>query len=163
MKIIVTSDTHLRGKIRVLPKELLSACEQADLIIHGGDWSENFVYKTLASFADVIGVHGNVDSDEVKKQFPERQLIEVKGFKIGVTHGHGEKKTSEKRALEVFETDDVDIIIFGHSHIPMMRYVGKVLLLNPGSPTYKRKLPYFSFAMLEIKENRLYSQFVFFP
>lgn len=153
MKIIVTSDTHLPAKNRKLPSELLDACKTADLIIHAGDWSAMEVYEKLLTYAKVIGVYGNVDVPEVQAFFPRYNRIDVKGFRIGIVHGHGEKKTTEKRALEAFANEDVDILIFGHSHIPMIRYFGKVMLMNPGSPTYKRNLPYYSYGILEIEEQ----------
>lgn len=153
MKIIVTSDTHLPTKNRKLPSELLDACKTADLIIHAGDWSAMEVYEKFLTCAKVIGVYGNVDVPEIKAFFPRYNRIDVNGFRIGIVHGHGEKKTTEKRALEAFANEDVDILIFGHSHIPMIRYFGKVMLMNPGSPTYKRNLPYYSYGILEIEEQ----------
>lgn len=153
MKIIVTGDTHIRNTKKQLPHCLLKECETADLIIHTGDWSSLEVYRTLSKYTKVVGVHGNVDAAEIRKHFKERELIEVNGFKIGIVHGHGEKKTTEKRALETFEREGADIIIFGHSHIPMIRYYNKVMLMNPGSPTDKRRMPYFSYGILHIGET----------
>ncbi|MEI3605202.1 metallophosphoesterase [Pseudogracilibacillus sp. SE30717A] len=153
MKIIIIADTHLPSNKRGLPDVLIRACKQADLIIHAGDWNELEVFEELSLYAKVVGVYGNVDSTEVKQVFPQREIIEAGGYRIGVTHGHGTKKTTEKRALEAFEEEKVDIIIFGHSHIPMIRYVGNVLLINPGSPTYKRKVPQYSFGVMEIEKS----------
>src|SRR5690625_1450734 len=161
MKIIVTADTHLPEKNRKLPNDLLEACQTADLIIHAGDWSSLDVYETLSTYAKVEGVFGNVDTPEVKQFFPKQKVIETNGFRIGVVHGHGEKMTTEKRAREAFSDESTDIIIFGHSHIPMIRYFGNELLMNSGSPTYKRKLPYYSYGVLEIGE-RFHSRIVFF-
>src|SRR5699024_5863136 len=152
LNIVVTADTHLPSKTRELPAELLQACETADLIIHAGDWRELSVYEELAAYAKVVGVHGNVDSPEVKDRFPKSEMVEAGGFRIGITHGHGEKKTTEKRALDAFAGEQVDVIIFGHSHIPLIRYAGDIMLMNPGSPTYKRKLPFYSFGILEIEK-----------
>ncbi|ASN06192.1 metallophosphoesterase family protein [Virgibacillus necropolis] len=153
MEILVTADTHISDKSKQLPTNLIAACKTADLIIHAGDWKSVEVYKTLSNYAEVKGVYGNVDSDDIKEQFPAQQIVEVNGYKIGIVHGHGEKKTTEKRALEAFEGQEVDVIIFGHSHIPMIRYFKNILLMNPGSPTDKRKLPYYSYGILEIGEE----------
>ncbi|MRG87801.1 YfcE family phosphodiesterase [Salinibacillus xinjiangensis] len=153
MKIVVTGDTHILGRGKRLPSVLLEECESADLIIHTGDWKSLEVYNTLSQYARVVGVYGNIDGDDIKEQFPSREIIEVKGHKIGIIHGHGEKKTTEKRALEAFEGKQVDVILFGHSHIPLIRYFKKVMLMNPGSPTDKRTLPYYSYGILEIKEK----------
>lgn len=153
MNIVVTGDTHISDNNKQLPSSLVDACKTADLIIHAGDWKSMEVYKTLSKYAEVKGVYGNVDSDEIKEQFPAQQIVEVNNHKIGIVHGHGEKKTTEKRALEAFERQEVDIIIFGHSHIPLIRYFKNVLLMNPGSPIDKRKLPYYSYGTLEIGEE----------
>lgn len=161
MKIVVIADTHLPKKGMQLPLRLIQELETADLILHAGDWSTMDVYDKLVEFAPIKGVYGNIDDHVIKENFPSRQLFEVNGYKIGVTHGHGDKKTTEKRALEAFVDDEIDVIIFGHSHIPMLRYAKKTLMLNPGSPTDKRHVPYYSFAVLQIAEA-LHAEMVFF-
>lgn len=162
MKVVVTSDTHFPGRGKQLPVPLLQECQSADLIIHAGDWVSIDVYRRLAECAEVIGVHGNMDDERIRDQFREKELVRIKGFDIGVVHGHGENKTTEKRALEAFEGNDPDIIIFGHSHIPMIRYFNKVMLMNPGSPADKRRLPYFSYGILHIEEKGFRAEIVTF-
>lgn len=161
MNIIITADTHLPSGKRTLPKRLLKECETADLIIHAGDWKTMDVYETLSAYTDVKGVTGNVDEDNIRSILPEQERLEIAGFKIGIVHGHGEKQTTEKRALAAFAGEDMDVIIYGHSHIPHIRYFGKTLLINPGSPTDKRKLPYYSFAILKVTDI-LRAELVFF-
>lgn len=161
MKIVVTADTHMPKKGRQLPARLVQELPSADLIIHAGDWSSMEVYHELSGYAPVKGVYGNVDNEDIKENFPLSELLELRGYKIGITHGHGEKKTTEKRAFEAFSEDDADVIIFGHSHIPLLRYFKKTLLLNPGSPTDKRWLPNYSFAILEVGDE-LHAEMVFF-
>ncbi|WP_028785009.1 metallophosphoesterase family protein [Thalassobacillus devorans] len=161
MKIIVTGDTHMPKKAKQLPGRLLEEIKTADIVIHTGDWSSMEVYHTLAAYKNVYGVYGNVDGEEIQRFFPARQIIQLEGFKIGIVHGDGEKKTTEKRALETFEGEDVDMVIFGHSHIPLLRYFKKLLLFNPGSPTDKRRLPYYSFGILTINEG-IKAEHVFF-
>ncbi|APC47948.1 YfcE family phosphodiesterase [Virgibacillus halodenitrificans] len=161
MKIIVTGDTHIAGEPVQLPLNLINACKSADLIIHTGDWKSMEVYHLLCQYAEVKGVYGNVDSYDITSKFPEKQLIEVNGFQIGIVHGHGEKKTTEQRALQAFTEESPDAIIFGHSHIPLIRYFKNTLLMNPGSPTSKRALPYFSYGILEIDKN-IHAEIEFF-
>ncbi|WP_301109548.1 metallophosphoesterase family protein [Sporosarcina sp.] len=153
MKIVITGDTHIPGRGKVLPPRLVQECETADLILHTGDWKSFEVYEMLSEFAEVRGVTGNVDDDEMKKKFPLQQVIEAEGVRIGIVHGHGEKKTTEKRAVEAFKGVPLDVLVFGHSHIPMLRYINQTLVINPGSPTDKRKLPYYSFAILHVDEE----------
>ncbi|MEN1967187.1 metallophosphoesterase family protein [Lentibacillus sp. N15] len=161
MKIVVTSDTHMPSKGNQLPNRLVRELVTTDLIIHAGDWSSLEVYDMLVAYAPVKGVYGNVDGENIRERFPVKELVTIGGYRIGVVHGHGEKKTTEKRALEAFSDDEVDVLIFGHSHIPMLRYFKKVLLLNPGSPTDKRVLPHYSFAVLEVDEE-IRAELIFF-
>ncbi|WP_039044012.1 metallophosphoesterase family protein [Sporosarcina sp. ZBG7A] len=153
MKVIITGDTHIPGRSRNLPKRLLDACTDSDLIVHTGDWRSPDVFETLSTFAEVKGVYGNVDGKEMRALVPARQLIDIGGLRIGLVHGHGEKKTTEQRAIEEFAEEQVDAIVFGHSHIPVIKYFKGVLLMNPGSPTDKRKLPFYSFITLEIGDD----------
>src|SRR4051794_21464599 len=112
MKIIVLSDTHIPKRAKSLPPRLLEELEAADLIIHAGDWQTVDVYNHLKTFTNVEGVFGNVDGEEIKDMFPEKRIVEAGGYKIGITHGHGTGKTTEKRAVQMFADDKVDCIIF---------------------------------------------------
>ena len=161
MKIVVISDTHMPKKANHFPARLTEELKSADRIIHAGDWQSRDVYKELLKYAPVDGVYGNRDDDEIRKIMPEKKLIKLKGWSIGIVHGQGEKKTTVKRALEAFENENPDMIIFGHSHIPFVKVTKKTLLFNPGSPTDKRKSPYFSFGILTIGDE-LRTEHVFF-
>ncbi|GAB3043884.1 metallophosphoesterase family protein [Virgibacillus ainsalahensis] len=161
MRIIIMADTHMPYKAKELPTRLIQELKTADMIIHAGDWNSMDVYNALAKYGPVKGVYGNVDGAGITKNFSSKELVTINGFRIGIVHGHGEKKTTETRAFEAFADEKVDVIIFGHSHIPLLRYFKKVLLLNPGSPTDKRTQPYYSFAILEIDEE-IHAEFVFF-
>jgi putative phosphoesterase len=119
------------------------------------------VYNELKSYAKVEGVHGNVDEEDIQERFPVKRIIEVHGYKIGITHGHGKGKTTEKRAIRQFVDENVDCIIFGHSHIPIKRYEKNVLIFNPGSPTDKRRQEKYSFGVFEVNDT-LRAEHVFF-
>ncbi|MFD2680476.1 metallophosphoesterase family protein [Bacillus seohaeanensis] len=153
MKIVVLSDTHMPKKGKDFPEKLISDLKECNLIIHAGDWKTVDVYESIKKYGEVIGVIGNVDGEDLKELFPLKTTIEVNDLRIGVVHGHGKGKTTERRALEAFEGENVDIIVFGHSHIPFLRYMNGILLFNPGSPTDKRKMPYFSHGIIEINDD----------
>ncbi|SFE87969.1 metallophosphoesterase family protein [Alteribacillus iranensis] len=161
MKVVVLSDTHMNKPEKRLPERLIVELETADLIIHGGDWKIPEVYEQLKQYGTVEGVYGNVDGEDIRALFPAKKVIEREGWRIGLIHGHGEKKTTEKRVTEAFEGEKLDMIIFGHSHLPLLRYSGKTMLFNPGSPTDKRRLPYYSFGILEFN-NQLKAEHIFF-
>jgi putative phosphoesterase len=136
----------------LLPERFLQELERADHIIHAGDWSAIDVYKKLADYAPVTGVHGNVDDALIREEMPDKKVITLNGFRIGIVHGHGSGKTTDRRAFDAFDDVAVDVIIFGHSHIPLLRYFKKRLLINPGSLMDKRTNPYCSFAVMELEE-----------
>lgn len=152
-KIIILSDTHIPARAKQLPPILLDACQDADLIIHAGDWQTLDVFFELSAYAETIGVAGNVDPWDIVDRFGKKKILTVENLKIGIVHGDGTTKTTEQRALASFEKDAVDLVIFGHSHTPLMKEVDGITLFNPGSPTDKRRQQQYSFGILEIGED----------
>jgi putative phosphoesterase len=153
MKFIVTADTHIPRRARALPMDMLAAFEVADHIIHAGDFTAPEVLDVLMSFAPVTAVAGNADGAELLAFLGERQILGVNGFRIGVCHGHGAKGRTLDRALAAFSGQSVNAIVFGHSHIPYLSYHDGVLVLNPGSPTDRRRSPRFSYGVIEVGDT----------
>ncbi|MFD2923849.1 metallophosphoesterase family protein [Halobacillus naozhouensis] len=162
MRVIVVSDTHMPKKAKELPKRLLEELHTADLIVHAGDWQSTHIYKQLSSYTRIMGVYGNVDDHEVREMVPRRIVTEWEGYKIGIVHGHGDKKTTETRVIEEFEGEELDLVIFGHSHLPLLKFVKKTMLFNPGSATDKRRLPYYSFGVITIDDHGLRADHIFY-
>lgn len=161
MKIVVISDTHMPKKAKQLPERLLIDLEDCDYIIHAGDWQTEELYNELKQYGPVIGVTGNVDDPELKSLLKTKEILRAGDFLIGIVHGHGTRKTTEKRALESFEDEEVDCIVYGHSHIPVLKEIDGVIVFNPGSPTDKRRQEEFSYGILTVGE-RIVAQHVFF-
>lgn len=161
MKIVVISDTHMPKKARHLPDRLLTDLEDCDYIIHAGDWQTMELYKELQQFGPVIGVTGNVDGPELNSLLKTKEILRAGDFLIGIVHGHGTGKTTEKRALESFKDDMVDCIVYGHSHIPVLKEINGVIVFNPGSPTDKRRQQEFSYGILTVGED-LRAEHIFF-
>jgi uncharacterized protein len=161
MKIVVISDTHMPKHGKKLPAKLIEELQCAELIIHAGDWQTIDIYEELAKFAPVEGVSGNVDGEDIKERFGEKKILQVNGKRIGIVHGHGRKGTTEKRAMSAFENEDTDVIIFGHSHIPVKKEIDGVLLFNPGSPTDKRRQPAFSIGLITVCDH-IHAEHVFY-
>lgn len=153
IKIGIISDTHMPKRAKKFPQELLVGLKGVDLIIHAGDWQTIDVYHELSRYAPVEGVYGNVDDDRIKDKFEKKKIFEFGFVRVGVVHGHGQGKTTEKRVIDTFSDDTVDIIIFGHSHIPIKKFVNRTWIFNPGSPTDKRRQPQYSYGFLEINET----------
>ena len=148
-RILVLSDTHMPRMAKHPPRPLADALEQAELILHAGDFVTGGALAILERFAPVIGVAGNNDDEAIRARFPTRRLLEWRGFRLGLLHGHeGRGRTTPDRAFEAFRADEVDAVIFGHSHIPLREERDGVLLFNPGSPTDRRRQPEFSFGWL---------------
>jgi putative phosphoesterase len=133
-----------------LPSALMAALTGVDLILHAGDFVTEAAVDALEELAPVIGVSGNNDDAAIRARFPPRQLLEWNGFRMGLVHGHeGSGRATPMRALAAFRDEDVDAVIFGHSHIPLIEHREGVLLFNPGSPTDRRRQPMFSYGLLE--------------
>ena len=129
MKLGVISDTHT-NTIDEIPVAVRKALVDVDLIVHAGDFTHMAVLAGLLEMGQVKAVRGNMDSAELKRLLPEKDVFEVNGKKIGLIHGSGAPWGIAERVERQFT--GVDIIIFGHSHEPCNRYIQGVLLFNPG-------------------------------
>ena len=153
IKVAVISDTHIPAACNLLPDKLLEKIKGFDLIIHAGDFTETFVLDKLKSLAPIEAVAGNMDSNAIKNRFPEKRLLKLGNFCVGVTHGYGSPDNLINYAKEMFKKESPDCIIYGHSHIPRIDYIDSILYFCPGSPTEKVFAPYNSYGTLEIDEK----------
>jgi putative phosphoesterase len=142
MRLLLTSDTHLPKRAKELPAELIDGIERADIVVHAGDWVDEATLDLLQDRARrVIGVYGNNDGPGLRARLPEVARAEIGGLRFGVVHETGAAQGREHRCAERFP--DLDVLVFGHSHIPWdTRAPGGLRLLNPGSPTDRRRMPY---------------------
>lgn len=132
MRIGVISDTHVPKKAKAIPESALSAFRGADLILHAGDLVTAQVLEELQRLAPVVAVAGNIDPPELGQQLGFTRVLELAGYRIGLTHGHlGTGKDTVARALSHFP--GADCVVFGHSHIPYRQMHGTTLAFNPGS------------------------------
>jgi hypothetical protein len=129
MRIGVISDTHVKT-FDELPAPIITVLAGVDLIVHAGDFTERPVLEGLRRLGAMKAVCGNMDSAELKRTLPQRELFIVNGKKIGLIHGWGGPWGIADRVREKFS--DVAIIIFGHSHQTCNQYIGGSLLFNPG-------------------------------
>ena len=129
MRIGVISDTHVKT-VDDVPAPIITALAGVDFIVHAGDFTERPVLEGLRRLGAVKAVCGNMDSGELKRILPQKELFIVNGKKIGLIHGWGAPWGIANRVREMFS--DVDIIIFGHSHQPCNQYIGGSLQFNPG-------------------------------
>ncbi len=161
MIIGVVSDTHIGGRIKNLPQELLDGLRGVDLIIHAGDILKDYVIYELEEIAPVEAVAGNNDDYYMHDRLGIKKILNVGEFKIGITHGAG-GATALKRAMAVFAKDKVDCVIFGHSHAPYNEKIDGVLYVNPGSPTDKRMQKQYSYAVLKVDDSGISAEIRYF-
>ncbi|MDX2648581.1 metallophosphoesterase family protein [Streptomyces sp. NPDC001902] len=149
MRLLVMSDTHLPKRAKELPAELLDRISEADAVLHAGDWVDAATLDLLqARSRRVIGVYGNNDGADLRARLPEVARAELGGLRFGVVHDSGPAQGRERRCEERFP--DLDVLVFGHSHIPWDSTApGGLRLLNPGSPTDRRRQPYGTYLTAE--------------
>ena len=150
MLVTVISDTHLPRGARRLPEACLEALRAADLILHGGDVSSvAFLEELRALGPPVQAVVGNADEPALRDLLPKELVVEVEDVRIGMVHVPGPAAGRENRLVRRFP--GCDAIVFGHTHQPVAERFEGVLLLNPGSPTEKRRgTPFHSFLRLRV-------------
>jgi putative phosphoesterase len=139
-RLLLLSDTHVPVRARRLPETLLLAADASDLVIHAGDWVQASVLDQLEQHAAVLGVYGNNDGADLRGRLPEVARATVEGIRFAVVHETGPAQGREARMDATFP--EVDVLVFGHSHIPWHTVSPAGLsLLNPGSPTDRRRMP----------------------
>jgi putative phosphoesterase len=129
VRIGILSDTHV-SSFAELPDKMLTTLAEVDMIIHAGDFTTKNILDGLKQLGEVSAVCGNMDSNEVKRTLPEKEVLTVGGKRLGVTHGWGSPHGIEDKVSSLFS--DVDIIVFGHSHQPMNEVIHGILFFNPG-------------------------------
>ena len=136
MRVGLISDTHIPMQARQLPAEAIAALAGCEAILHAGDLIDIRVLDTLRRIAPVYAVRGNMDYEAA--DLPLRRVVELAGFRIGLTHGAGPGGNIEERVFHELVGEGVDVMVFGHTHQPVVRTVGGMLMVNPGSPTRGR-------------------------
>jgi putative phosphoesterase len=134
MRIAVLADTHV-DRLEHLPKKIIDTLSTVDLIIHAGDFTDLQLLKELKQLREVKAVHGNMDARELKTVLPDKEIVEIENKRIGITHGSGGPWGIEERIRKMFESDRINIIVYGHSHQPQNKVIDGILFFNPGKAT----------------------------
>ena len=159
LRLVLTADTHLPRRARNLPEPLWAAIDTADVVVHAGDWVTVDLLDALEARASrLVGVHGNNDGPALRARLPEVARMDLGGVRFAVVHETGAATGRERRCAAAYP--DVDVLVFGHSHIPWdttaTRPDGtRLRLLNPGSPTDRRRQPTYSWMTAEVGDGRL--------
>ena len=141
LRLVLLSDTHVPTRAKDLPPALWADIDAADVVLHAGDWMAPALLDALEErSARLVGVWGNNDGDELRARLPEVATVALDGVRIALIHETGQATGRERRMSAAFP--DVDVLVFGHSHIPWDTTAENGLrLLNPGSPTDRRRQP----------------------
>ena len=138
-RLLLISDTHVPQRARRLPEQVWRAVDEADLVLHAGDWVDLSLYDELSARATaLVGVFGNNDGADLRGVLPEIARETIEGIRFAMIHETGAATGREARMDAAFP--DTDVLVFGHSHIPWDSVTPRGLrLLSPGSPTDKRR------------------------
>ncbi len=149
MRALVVSDTHLgSATLERMPTEVWALAAEADVILHAGDVTEQAVLDALAERAPVHAVLGNNDRS-LERRLPQAWEADLDGVRVGMVHDSGPRAGRPGRMARRFP--GADVVVFGHSHEPLVERIdGGPLLVNPGSPTHRRRQPVHTVAWLEL-------------
>ncbi len=149
------ADTHLPKRARDLPAEVWAAVDEADVVVHAGDWVDVALLDRLEDRARrLVAVYGNNDHGVLRERLSEVARAEIGGVRFGVVHETGSKQGREARCAALYP--DLDVLVFGHSHIPWDTTTATGLrLLNPGSPTDRRSQPHCTYLTACAEDGQL--------
>ena len=146
-RLLLLADTHVPKRARDLPAAVWVALDRADVVVHAGDWVDpallDAMLRRLPPPARLVGVHGNNDGGELRQRLPEVARTEIEDLTIAVVHDTGNARGREARCDADPRLAGADVLAFGHSHIPWDSTTPSGMrLLNPGSPTDRRRQPH---------------------
>jgi len=155
MRLLLISDTHVPNRARDLPTAVWDAVEAADAVLHAGDWMAPDLLDRLQDRTPfLVACWGNNDGDELRARLPERADANLGGLRFTVTHEAGVSAGRDERMARLYP--DTDVLVFGHSHIPWDATASTGLrLLNPGSPTDRRRQPFCTYMTASVDDGVL--------
>jgi uncharacterized protein len=143
-----------------LPEACVHRLAEADLILHAGDVVAESVLEELGELAPVEAVCGNMDEPVLRASLPERRVVEVEGVRIGLVHVPGPAAGRGERLAAGFP--GCDAVVYGHTHVPEVTRLGSLWILNPGSPTERRRAPARSMLLLGVDARKIRPQLIQF-
>jgi uncharacterized protein len=154
-ELLLLADTHVPKRAKDLPAQVWSAVAAADVVVHAGDWVDVALLDALEErSARLVACYGNNDGPALRTRLPEVARAEVDGLALAVVHETGPSAGRERRCQAAYP--DVDLLVFGHSHIPWDTTTPTGLrLLNPGSPTDRRGQPFCTYLTATVDGGRL--------
>ena len=155
MRLLLLADTHLPRRAKDLPAAVWQQVDAADVVVHAGDWVAPSLLDALEARTRVIGCYGNNDGPELRGRLPEVARADLEGVRLAVVHETGPSGRRDERMAAQYA--DVDVLVFGHSHIPWDTTTSTGLrLLNPGSPTDRRRQPHCTFMTADVSDGAIH-------
>jgi putative phosphoesterase len=162
MLVAVIADTHMPRGARRLPDACLERLRTADRILHAGDFVAVSVLDELEALGPPVrGVHGNMDDAQLRERLPHDLVVDAEDVRIGVTHDPGPRAGREERLVRRFP--GCAAVVYGHTHEPRAERLGEVWILNPGSPTERRRAPAHTMLVLEVAGTRIRPELIGLP
>jgi hypothetical protein len=151
----LVSDTHFPRFGRALPRALEDGLRAARVsrILHMGDLTDVLAIPLFEAIAPFDAIAGNNDPEEVWARYGRRKVVTIDGVRIGLVHGDAGRGNAHENAIAAFDGEPADVILYGHSHRPLVERRGTQIVANPGSPTDKRAMPTFSYGILTISDG----------
>jgi putative phosphoesterase len=157
--VAVIADTHLPRGGRRLPESCVERLRGSDLILHAGDIVAGGVLAELEALGPPLrAVHGNMDEPALQDLLPDSLVAEVGGLRIAMTHDAGPRAGREERLVRRFPS--CAAVVYGHTHQPQVAQMAHVWILNPGSPTERRRAPSRTMLLLEVAGGRIEPELV---
>lgn len=154
MRIAIVSDTHLPRGRRRLPDRCVDELRRADLVLHGGDIATEAVLDELEALGPPVrAVLGNVDEPALAGRVPVTDELDAGGARVAMVHDAGPARGRLERLRLRFP--GADVVVFGHSHIPLHEHDGDFHIFNPGSPTDRRRQPRHTMGVAEVSDGRV--------
>jgi uncharacterized protein len=162
VRVGVVADTHLPRGTRTLPEACVERLRTADAILHAGDVTALAVLEELRALGPPLyAVAGNVDEPALQAVLPRELVVELEDVRVAMTHVAGPARGREARLAARFP--EADAIVYGHTHLPQVERFGRVWILNPGSPTERRRAPARTMLLLDVRGRRIRPQLVELP
>ncbi|MGZ4526632.1 MAG: metallophosphoesterase family protein [Mycobacterium sp.] len=155
MRLLLISDTHVPKRARDLPARVWDAVDAADVVVHAGDWVAPELLEELENrSARLVACWGNNDGPALRARLPERADVTLAGVRFTVVHETGAAAGRDARMSRLYP--DTQVLVFGHSHIPWDTSTETGLrLLNPGSPTDRRRQPFCTYMTAHVDDGAL--------
>lgn len=153
--ILIIADTHVPKRARDMPAEVWEEVARVDVVVHAGDWVTTALLDELeARSKRLVACWGNNDGDELRRRLPERADVTLGGLRFTVVHETGQSAGRDARMAALYP--ETDVLVFGHSHIPWDTTASTGLrLLNPGSPTDRRRQPFCTYLTASVADGEL--------